>query len=147
MQPANTKKYSLPVEMPEDLNGDLSFFSSLQNASEIEDHHEGQLSVDVAETDNELLIVAPMAGAPKGNIELHLNNDLLTIRGDRKSPVPDGAYYHFSECYWGKFSRSIVLPVDVYLEAAKAEYYFGLLTVRLPKVKVDQTIPITIVEE
>ncbi len=147
MPAESTKKYFLPVEMTDDLNGDLPFFSSLQNVSEIEDHHEGQLSVDVAETKNELIIIAPMAGAPKGKVELHLHNDLLTIRGDRKSPVPDGAYYHFSECYWGKFSRSIVLPVDVHLESAKAEYHFGLLTVRLPKVKIDQSIPITIVEE
>lgn len=141
------KKHALPVEVVEDANGDLSFFSSLKSATQIEEHHEGQLSVDVAETEKELVIVAPMAGAPKNKIELHLHNDLLTIRGERLSPLPEGAYFHFSECYWGRFSRSIVLPTDVHLEMAKAEYRFGLLVVHLPKVKINQSIPITVVEE
>ena len=142
-----SKKIAVEIDQADEQNEILDFFSAIKSSSEMENHYEGQLAVDVAETHNELIIVAPMAGAPKGKVELHLHNDLLTIRGDRKTPVPDGAYYHFSECYWGKFSRSIVLPVDVHLEAARAEYHFGLLTVRLPKVKIDQSIPITIVDE
>lgn len=127
--------------------GDLDFFSGLRQATEIEQHHEGQLSVDVTETPTELIIVAPMAGARKERVELHLQNDLLTIRGERESPIPADAEFHFSECYWGKFSRSVVLPVDVRLEMAQAEFKNGLLVVRLPKIKTDQAIPITIVEE
>jgi HSP20 family protein len=119
----------------------------LRAATEIQQHHEGQLSVDVAETPTELVIVAPMAGARKERVELHLQNDLLTIRGERESPIPAGSEFHFSECYWGKFSRSVVLPVDVRLEMAQAEFRNGLLVVRLPKIKTDQAIPITIVEE
>lgn len=125
----------------------MEFFSGLRQATEIEQHHEGQLSVDVAETISDLFIVAPMAGAGKDRIELHLQNDLLTIRGERENPIPAGAEFHFSECYWGKFSRSVVLPVDVRLEMAQAEFRNGLLVIRLPKIKTDQVIPITIVEE
>lgn len=139
--------FVVSIEQPEETAEELGFFSSLKNAVEINEHHEGQLTVDVAETPSELIIVAPMAGAAADSVELHLHSDLLTIRGTRRSPVPLDAEFHFAECYWGKFSRSIVLPVDVHLEMARAEYRLGLLVVRLPKIKTDQTIPITIVEE
>lgn len=141
------KTQVVPVEHPEETEDDFSFFSRLKEATEIEEHHEGQLAVDVAETPTELIIVAPMAGASGEAVELHLQNDLLTIRGERLSPVPAGAVYHFSECYWGRFSRSVVLPVDVHLNMARAEYRQGLLIISLPKTKIDQSIPITVVEE
>lgn len=141
------QNFTVAVERLEENSDEMEFFRGLKKATEIEEHHEGQLAVDVAETREEIIIVAPMAGAPKESVELHLHNDLLTLRGERHSPVPDGAYYHFNECYWGRFSRSIVLPADVHLSLARAEYRSGLLIVRLPKVKIDQNIPITIIEE
>ena len=126
---------------------DLDFFSSLKEKTEIEQHYEGQLAVDVCETKNEFLILAPMAGALPEGIELHLRNDLLTIRGVRRSPTESGSIFHYSECYWGSFSRSIVLPADVHFAMAKAEYKRGLLIIRLPKVNINQSIPITIIED
>ena len=147
MPATSGKNVSVYLEHGEEPAGDLEFFSGLRQATEIEQHHEGQLSVDVAETPTELIIVAPMAGAWKDRVELHLQNDLLTIRGERENPIPADAEFHFAECYWGKFSRSVILPVDVRLEMAQAEFRNGLLVVRLPKIKTDQAIPITIVEE
>jgi len=147
MTPSNNKKISLPVEVFCDTKEDLDFFTGLKNATEIEQHHEGQLAVDVAETLTEFVVIAPMAGASPDNIELHLHNDLLTIRGVRHSPAESDSIFHFAECYWGSFSRSIVLPADVHFAMAKAEYKRGLLVVRLPKVHINQTIPITIIEE
>lgn len=108
---------------------------------------EGQLAVDVAQTENELIIIAPIAGAPPDQVSLHLQNDVLTIRGERRSPVPPEAEYFYEECYWGKFSRTIVLPVDVKTELAKAEFKHGVLVVHLPKQKSQSNIPIYIVEE
>ncbi len=102
---------------------------------------EGKLSVDVAETADTLIISAPMAGTPSANIELHLHNDLLTIRGERPSPIPEDARYFHHECYWGKFSRTVVLPSDVRVEMAEAEYRHGVLTIRLPKVVINSNIP------
>ena len=107
----------------------------------------GQLSADVAETEKEIIVLCPMAGTLAKNLELHLHNDLLTIKGERYSNIPSGAYYHHKECYFGKFSRSIVMPTDVKVENANAEYRNGLLTVRIPKVKSDVNIPVYIVEE
>lgn len=139
------EKFFVAVNAPE--ADDFSVFANLKKTVNLEDHNEGQLAVDVAETESELIIVATMAGTPKEKVELHLHNDLLTIRGERNSPMPSGALEHYKECYFGKFSRSIVLPCDVIAEMAKAEYINGLLVVRLPKTKIDQGIPLYVVEE
>lgn len=114
-----------------------------------EDHQEGQLAVDVAETEKEILLVSTMAGAQTGKIEVYVHNDLLTIRGERLSPLDKEkqSEYFYQECFWGKFSRTIVLPVDVKGELAKAEYHNGVLVIRIPKHKVDNKIPVVVVDE
>lgn len=114
-----------------------------------DDHHEGQLAVDVAQTETDLVVVSTIAGAIPEKLEVYLRNDLLTIRGFRQSPISklmDDNYFH-QECYWGKFSRSIVLPVDVKTEMAKAEYNNGVLLIKIPKQKMETKVPIFIVEE
>lgn len=108
---------------------------------------EGQLTIDVVQTKDEIIVVAPMAGCKAQNVELHLHNDVLTIRGERQSPLSNESEFFYRECYWGKFSRTIVLPVEVKVEMARAEFKNGVLTVALPKTKVDGNIPIVIVEE
>lgn len=112
-------------------------------------HQEGQLAVDVAEIQNDLVIVSTIAGALAEKLEVYLHNDLLTIRGVRISPVDQLSqedYFH-QECYWGKFSRTIVLPVDVKTDLAKAEYNNGVLLIKIPKQKMETKVPIIIVEE
>lgn len=112
-------------------------------------HQEGQLAVDVAETENDLVVVSTIAGALAEKLEVYLHNDLLTIRGVRISPVDQLSqedYFH-QECYWGKFSRTIVLPVDVKTDLAKAEYNNGVLLIKIPKQKIETKVPIIIVEE
>lgn len=109
---------------------------------------EGQLSVDVLETETELIVLATMAGTKPEDIELHLHNDFLTIRGRRHSPVPPGSRYFYQECFWGTFSRTIVLPVDVRGSEVNSEYRQGILTIRLPKARpMRGAIPIMVVEE
>ncbi|KKQ40611.1 MAG: heat-shock protein [Candidatus Magasanikbacteria bacterium GW2011_GWA2_37_8] len=126
---------------------ELNFLSALATAGASEHESEGQLSIDVAEMAEELIVVATMAGSKPDNIELHLHNDVLTIRGTRTSPIPEGANHFYEECFWGKFSRTIVLPVDVKPEVASAEYKQGVLIVHLAKAKSDNNIPIYVVEE
>lgn len=108
---------------------------------------EGQLSVDVIDAGEELVIVATMAGTKPEDISLHLHNDFLTIRGSRSSVIPSINQYFCQECYWGKFSRTIVLPVDVKSELARSEYKHGVLTVYLPKTRPANNIPIMVLEE
>lgn len=116
-------------------------------------HHpnqEGQLAIDVYEGETEVVVLAPMAGVDGARIDVNVhNNDLLTIRGERRPPVKlkgDIGVMH-QECFWGKFSRSIVLPIHVRGDAAKADYKNGVLTIRIPKYRPHASIPIEIVEE
>lgn len=139
-----SKKFSLPLDLG---NDDFSILASLKAADWREHESEGQLAVDVAQTAEELIVVATMAGTLPEKVELHLHNDLLTIRGERSSPIEEKAEHFYQECYWGKFSRTIVLPVDVKAEMARAQYKNGVLVVRLPKSDTQNKIPIMVIEE
>lgn len=109
---------------------------------------EGQLSVDVVETQTDVVVISTLAGADSDNIEISLHNDLLTIRGRRPEPyVGESIQVFHKECFWGNFSRTIVLPVDVKADLARAEYKSGVLTIVIPKQKHSAKIPVTIVEE
>jgi HSP20 family protein len=113
--------------------------------------NEGRLAVDVYDTGSQIIILAPMAGALPESVDVYLHDDMLSIRGSRIRPqeMEHITQSYHEECYWGPFSRSIVLPVDVVSGAAAAEFKHGLLTVRIPKAHHSKarTIPIEIVEE
>jgi HSP20 family protein len=115
----------------------------LNNAADANEHswlnfgeEEGQLSVDIYQTDDELVIKSTIAGATSKDIDISLVDDMLTIRGrrDPQEDVPNDAYL-YRECYWGKFSRSIVLPVEVRGDKVMASLHNGVLTIILPKSK------------
>lgn len=115
---------------------------------------EGQLAVDIFDTNQEIVLVSTMAGVEPENLEVMIHNDLLTIRGLRRSPgehfLHRGEVIEFfhNECFWGRFSRTIVLPHDVKSELTVATLQNGVLMVRLPKVMEKNTrIPITVIEE
>lgn len=110
---------------------------------------EGRLSVDVFPLRDSIYIVAPMAGVDTESIDIHIHNDVLTIRGVRLVPESIAAateMYH-EECYWGPFSRTIVLPAPVVSAHATADFSSGVLTIAIPKQSQERRIPITIVEE
>ena len=112
------------------------------------DSQEGQLAVDVAQTEKDIILVSTVSGAIIENLEVYIHDDLLTIRGDRISPVreQEGVSYFHKECFWGSFSRTIVLPVHVHGDLAQAEYTNGVLTVTVPKREANRQIPITIID-
>ncbi len=110
-------------------------------------HQEGQLAVDVFASEKELLVISTLAGARPDGLEVSIHNDLLTIRGVREFPLSESLKSFHAECYWGKFSRSIVLPIDVKGELAQADYQNGVLIIRIPVHSVERRVPITIVEE
>ncbi len=96
--------------------------------------HEGQLSLDIYQTEKDLIIKSTIAGARPDEIQISLKNDLLTIRGKRDLPEDIAeADFLFRECYWGPFSRSIILPIDVQADKIKASMDNGVLTIVLPK--------------
>ncbi len=95
----------------------------------------GQLSVDVYESKDQLLIVAPVAGVKLSDINLSVTDDVLTISGERKLDLQIPAEeFLIQECFWGAFSRSIVLPDNVDTTRISAGFKDGILKVSIPKV-------------
>jgi HSP20 family protein len=95
---------------------------------------EGQLTIDVYQTDGEIVIKSTIAGVKPEDLDVSINNDMVTIKGERKNEeVVHSENYYYQECYWGQFSRSVVLPVDIISDKAEAALKNGILTIRLPK--------------
>lgn len=95
---------------------------------------EGQLTIDVYQTDNDILIKSTIAGVKPEDLDVSINNDMVTIKGERKNEeAVEAGNYYYQECYWGSFARSILLPVDIIAEKAEASLKNGILTIRLPK--------------
>ncbi|KKT81564.1 MAG: hypothetical protein A3B99_02755 [Candidatus Yanofskybacteria bacterium RIFCSPHIGHO2_02_FULL_44_12b] len=95
---------------------------------------EGQLTVDIFQTDKEIVIQSTIAGVDPNNIDISITKSRVTIRGHRESSekIDSSDFYH-QEIYWGSFSRSIILPVDIDPDRSRASMKNGILTVRLPK--------------
>jgi len=100
-----------------------------------DDGYEGQLAVDVYFDAKNVYLKSIIGGIRPEDIEVHLNNDMITIKGKRLAPdttIPADHYY-VQECYWGGFSRSIILPVDIITDQVEAKIEHGVLTIVLPK--------------
>lgn len=97
---------------------------------------EGQLSLDVFRDGTDLVIRSTVAGVTPKDIDVSIHGDLLTIRGKRESSndVSDDQWF-YRECYWGAFSRSIVLPFDVASDRTSASLKNGVLEIRVPIVE------------
>ncbi|MFO0955481.1 MAG: Hsp20/alpha crystallin family protein [Candidatus Saccharibacteria bacterium] len=100
-----------------------------------EEEFEGQLAVDVYQTKDSVVVKAPIAGVRSEDIDIAISEDVMTIRGDRKEEViVEKEHYYVQECFWGSFSRSIILPTSTIAEKAQATLKDGVLTVTVPKV-------------
>ena len=98
--------------------------------------NEGELALDVVETTDAFLVTTPIAGVGPHDLDVSVTHDLLTIRGERKSPygtLTMGTSLISQECHWGRFSRTVVLPGTVKTDEVGAELKNGVLTIRLPK--------------
>ena len=91
-------------------------------------------AVDVHETENELIVTADLPGMNEKDLDVRVENNMLTISGERKTEtnVEDDNYLRVERSY-GSFSRSVALPNTVNSDAVAAEYRNGVLTVKLPK--------------
>jgi HSP20 family protein len=95
---------------------------------------EGQLTIDVYQNPNEIVIKSTVAGVKPEDIDISFTNDMITIRGKRrKDEEVTTEDYYYQELYWGAFSRSVILPVEVDADRAKADIKNGILTIKLPK--------------
>jgi len=103
----------------------------------------GELKVDVYETEKEIVVRSTIAGVSPKDLDISLHNDLLTIRGKRhiKEEVGEDSFL-VRECFWGDFSRSIILPTSVDVKKCEATFKDGVLIIRLPKVNSKTSIPV-----
>ncbi len=110
-----------------------------------DDYEEGQLSIDVYQTKDNIIVKSTIAGVKSEDIDISVNNDMLTIRGKRemKEEVKEDSYF-YQECYWGNFSRSIILPVEVKTDKIDATIENGILTVTLPKAQTEKQISVKV---
>ena len=91
-------------------------------------------ALDLSETKDAIVIKAEVPGLEQKEIEIALQGDLLTIKGEKKQEKEEkGEHYHRMERSYGAFARSIRLPVPVDAEKVNATFKNGLLTVKLPK--------------
>lgn len=98
------------------------------------EEQEGQLTVDVYQTPESIVIKSTIAGVKPEDLDVSITNDMVTIRGTRRHDEETREEdYFYRECYWGSFSRSIILPVDIVAEKADASLKDGILTIRIPK--------------
>lgn len=108
---------------------------------------EGQLSVDVYQTEDEIVIISPIAGTAKDKLNISITDDVITIKGRRQIPTQDKVKkddFYIEECFWGNFSRSIVLPAAVDTNSVQANFKNNVLTIRIPKTERVRTRVITI---
>ncbi len=121
----------------------------LSQSGWLDSETEGQLLLDVFADQKNIYIKSAIAGVKPQDLEISLNNDMLTIRGTRQAQAvaDDDIDYFYQECHWGSFSRSIILPVEVKTDEISAVLKNGVLTITLPKTIRRTNIPIQIKQD
>jgi HSP20 family protein len=92
----------------------------------------GWPSVELQDDEKQLTVVAELPGMNEKDVEVMLENDVLVLRGERRSERED-VNRQFSERYYGRFERHIPLPVEVQADRIEAQFRNGLLTINMPK--------------
>jgi len=124
--------------LPESMGGyaiELAKATTLGKSRETTDAQpEGQLTLDVCQTTDDIIIESAIAGVKPENIDISVTDDSVSIKGDRsRERSENDREYLFQECYWGRFARSIILPETVDPDNAEVTFKNGLLTIKLPK--------------
>ncbi|MBC7503943.1 Hsp20/alpha crystallin family protein [Candidatus Gracilibacteria bacterium] len=107
---------------------------------DIHDNHDhetdiGQIAVDILDTPSSIIIVAPIAGVDPADIDIGLSRNILTVSGNRKeSPIYlDSRRMLVEECFYGAFSRSIILPENLGFDEIKATVEHNVIMITIPK--------------
>ena len=102
--------------------------------AKIAEESEGQLTIDVYQTPDDIFVESTIAGVEPEDLDIDITNESVTIKGERRKEevIADEDYLH-QECYWGRFSRSVILPQEIDPDKARADFKNGILKIRLPK--------------
>src|SRR3989344_4013948 len=97
---------------------------------------EGELVVDVFETNSDFVVLTAIAGVEIKDLDIAVEEDMMVIKGQRLNPhQSQDKKYFYQECYWGAFSKKIVLPENIDTKTAEAQIDKGVLTIKIPKIK------------
>jgi len=114
----------------------------------IDNEEEGQLALDVYQTKTHIIIIAPIAGVTLSNIKVSITEDVLSIKGNReKQENIQNQDYYTQECFWGDFSRTIVLPSAVDSSKINATFKNAILKITIPKTEQTKTKVVRIQSE
>ncbi len=104
------------------------------------EEEEGKLTIDVYQTPEEFVIESTIAAVDPENLDVNITSESVTIKGERtrKECIPESDYL-YQECYWGRFSRSVILPQEIDADKASAEFKNGTLRIFLPKIVKEKT--------
>ena len=101
----------------------------------IEEDIDGELALDMYDTGEDLIIKTMVAGVKPEDLDVSISRDSVTIKGKREHERTSSDHdHHFSELYWGSFSRTISLPAEIEVEESEAIEKHGLLVLKLPKI-------------
>ena len=138
---APTEAVEEPALMEEELPQEEEEISEpVEDEWENTDDFPGQLAVDVYETADKLVVKARTAGISKSDLDVSISDNILTISGVLSGGEDEQTTrWHIQECYWGEFSRTIALPVQVREDenSVKAELKDGVLTITFEKEKTE----------
>ncbi len=96
---------------------------------------EEELSVDLYETPDDVVVRAMIPGVKKDDLDVSLTRDSITISGQRKEEnVVSDDNFHVKELFWGSFSRTLTLPHEIDIDGAEASESQGVLTIKLPRI-------------
>ena len=127
-------------EEENEIEENFSSDEELDQTDQDESGEEGQLTIDVYQTPTEIVISSIIGGIKPESVDISVTNNVVTIKGKReKLEEVRTEDYFYQECFWGTFSRSVVLPEDVDSDKVSAEMKNGILTVRLPKIEKTRT--------
>ncbi len=113
-----------------------------------ESNEEGQLTIDVYQTPDDIVIKSIVAGVKPEDLDLEISREMITIRGKREESMKvEKENYFYQELYWGRFARSVLLPQEIDPDEAEASLKDGVLTVRLPKINKEKIQKIKIKKE
>lgn len=102
-------------------------------------------AVDVSETDNEMIVRAELPGMAQEDIEVNLQENVLTLKGEKKKEEKEEQEnFHRVERSYGSFSRTLTLPANVKAEQIQASFKDGVLLITLPKAEEAKTKKIAI---
>ncbi len=108
----------------------------------------GELVIDVYKTANNIVIQAPIAGIKKDELDIVAEKEMVSIRGNRGKPKRKDVEEVFTrECFWGEFSREIILPEETDTSRVSAEIKEGILTIRVPRINIEEKKEVELKED